>query len=109
MIRWRLQCNGARLRRTHMLIERWRHVESLFNEALEKASEERAKFLDEACSDDHALRREIESLLAHEDLARSFLESDGSGAPPAAALRDPVPSGERIGPYTVMELLGAGT
>ena len=96
-----------------MLIERWRRIESLFNEVLEKSSEERASFLDRACSSDQALRREIESLLANEDLARSFLESDGLESDASASHRptpprDPVPAGERIGPYTVLEPLGAG-
>src|SRR5437762_6983777 len=91
-----------------MLAERWRRRESLFHDALEKAADERASFLDGACSSDHAMRREIESLLQHENLARHFLESDGSGAPTATAPGDPVPAGERIGPYTVMEPLGAG-
>jgi eukaryotic-like serine/threonine-protein kinase len=91
-----------------MLAERWRRIEGLFHEALAKSSEERASFLDQACSTDHPLRREVESLLAHEGLASSFLESDGSGAPRAAAPRDPMPAGERIGPYTVTESLGAG-
>ena len=91
-----------------MLAERWRRIESLFHGALEKTADERASFLDGACSSDHAMRREIESLLQHENLARRFLESDESGAPPAPTPRDPVPAGERIGPYTVMEPLGAG-
>jgi TolB-like protein/tRNA A-37 threonylcarbamoyl transferase component Bud32 len=91
-----------------MLVARWRRIESLFHEALDKTPEERASFLDEACSGDHALRGEIESLLEHESLARSFLESDGSGAHPATVPRDPVPAGEHIGPYTVMDPLGAG-
>jgi len=90
-----------------MLAERWRRVETLFHEALEKSAEERAGFLDEICSSDPGLRREVESLLAHEGLASGFLESNGS-APTAAAPRQAVPPGERIGPYTVMELLGAG-
>src|ERR1700693_4302179 len=91
-----------------MLVARWRRIESLFHEALEKTPEDRASFLDQACSNDQALRGEIESLLEHENLARSFLESDGSGAHPATMPRDPVPAGERIGPYTVMDPLGAG-
>ena len=90
-----------------MLVERWRRIESLFQEALTKSPAERANFLDEACSGDAAVRREVESLLAHESLAGSFLESDRSEAKPAAP-RDPVPAGERIGPYTIMEPLGAG-
>jgi TolB-like protein/Flp pilus assembly protein TadD/predicted Ser/Thr protein kinase len=90
-----------------MVIERWRQIESLFHAAHEKTAEERTRFLDETCSSDQALRREVESLLANEDLAASFLESDASGSP-APAAHEPVPPGERIGPYTVMELLGAG-
>jgi serine/threonine protein kinase len=91
-----------------MLAERWRRIESLFHEALGRSAEERASFLDDACSSDTALRREVESLLAYEGLASAFLESSGSGAPQATALREPVAFGERIGPYTVIELLGAG-
>lgn len=91
-----------------MVAERWRQIESLFHAAHEKTAEERARFLDETCSADLTLRREVESLLASEDLAAGFLESDGSGALPAPAARESVPPGERIGPYTVMELLGAG-
>ncbi len=90
-----------------MVIARWRQIESLFHAVHEKTAEERTRFLDDACSSDQALRREVESLLATEDLAASFLESDASGSP-ALATHAPIPPGERIGPYTVMELLGAG-
>ena len=45
--------------------ERWTIVDRLFDAALEREPHERAAFLDEACADDEALRREIESLLAH--------------------------------------------
>ena len=91
-----------------MLAERWRRIESLFHEALGKSAEERSSLLDQACSSDPALRREVESLLAHESLASGFLESGVSAARAAAPPREPVPLGERMGPYTVMELLGAG-
>lgn len=91
-----------------MLAERWRRIESLFHEALGKSGEERSSYLDQACSSDPALRREVESLLAHESLASGFLESGVSAARAPAPAPEPVPQGERIGPYTVMELLGAG-
>ena len=90
-----------------MLITRWRQIESVFNAALEKTGDERVRFLEEACSTDAALRREVESLLASEDLAVGFLESDGTRAAlPVAS--EPVSPGEQIGPYTIKELLGAG-
>lgn len=90
-----------------MLIERWHQIESLFHEALSKSPAERSRFLEKACSGDTALRQEVESLLAHESLAGDFLESERSGTR-SAAIGDPVPVGERIGPYTITELLGAG-
>src|SRR5678815_1293062 len=88
-------------------VERWRRIESLFQEALVKTPLERTPFLDEACSGDATLRQEVESLLAHEKLAGDFLESEGSGTT-AAMPAEIVPVGERIGPYSVIELLGAG-
>ena len=91
-----------------MLLERWRRIEKLFHEALARPREERASFLHVACSTDAALCHEVESLLLHEGLASGFLESDGSVAQTATIPRDPVPAGERIGPYTVMDPLGAG-
>lgn len=90
-----------------MLAERWRRIESLFHEALTKDEARRASYLDEACSGDMSLRQEVESLLAHEPLAGHFLESDGSAGKSDTA-RNLVPVGERIGPYAVLELLGAG-
>src|SRR5438105_3845225 len=91
-----------------MLAERWRQIESVFNAAHGKTAAERTRFLDEACSSDQTLRSEVESLLANEDLAASFLESEGPGALLAPTGSQSVPSGERIGPYTVIDLVGAG-
>jgi hypothetical protein len=91
-----------------MLIERWRRVESLFHEALEKSAEERGSFLDAACSGDRALRQEVDSLLAHEGLASDFLETAVSQPHSPTVAGDPVPEGERIGPYLIMGALGAG-
>jgi len=46
-----------------MKAERWKQVNDLFQSAVERASGERATFLDEACHGDEGLRREVESLL----------------------------------------------
>jgi serine/threonine-protein kinase len=54
--------------------ERWREVEELFESALERRPEDRAAFLEQACGDDAALRREIESLLTADAGASGFLE-----------------------------------
>ena len=49
-------------------------IKELFQAAIERAPNERAAFLDEACGDDHALHQEVVSLLsAHQD-AGAFAE-----------------------------------
>ena len=54
-------------------MDHWRHVSRLFHDVLGRSEEERAAFLHEACGDDEALRREVESLLAQERSAEGFL------------------------------------
>jgi len=92
---------------TPMEPERWQRVNELFHAALERAADERDGFLDAACKDDHALRREVATLLAHADDA--FLEV------PAAALDpdltepdDELLVGGSLGPYEIREVLGRG-
>ena len=79
---------------------RVRRVRELFLAACEVPADERGAWLDARCAGDDALRREVEGLL-EEDEARptSFL------APPTRA-SEPLP--DRIGPYRVRSLLGAG-
>jgi eukaryotic-like serine/threonine-protein kinase len=87
--------------------ERYRQVQQVLERALEYAEPERAAFLDAACGDDPALRREVESLLAADAHAASFIES------PAVARRA-VPEGAesiaglRLGAYRVVGELGRG-
>src|ERR1700686_1634445 len=54
--------------------ERWERVERLYHAALDVAESERGNFLEDSCSGDYALRREVESLLAQEEKAEGFLE-----------------------------------
>ena len=55
--------------------ELWRRVEQLYHRALEQDESSRAAFLERSCEDDEELRREVESLLAHERAAERFIES----------------------------------
>ena len=55
--------------------ERWRRVNEVFHDALEHRVEERSTFLDNACTDDAALRAEVESLLASHAEADDFIET----------------------------------
>ena len=55
--------------------ELWRRVEELCHRVLEQDECRRAEFLQSACGGDDELRREVESLLAHEKKAEHFIES----------------------------------
>jgi hypothetical protein len=55
--------------------ERWKEIEDLCNEALERTDEKRAAFLRSACTGDEALLQEVQSLLAHEKQAGTFIET----------------------------------
>jgi eukaryotic-like serine/threonine-protein kinase len=101
--------------------ERWQDVKRVVNSALELAPDERPAYLERACSSDDALRREVESLLAAEDDARSsFLQSDSPGfegtrvedlqaGPSVAAdsVRFPL-VGRTVSHYRILEGLGGG-
>jgi len=59
-----------------MTAEHWDRVKDLLHQAMQLAPEQRARFLDEACASETALRAEVESLLlADESLQSSFMES----------------------------------
>jgi hypothetical protein len=85
-----------------MTPERWQQVKSVLQEALEVAPEQRSAFLDCACSTDHSLRREVESLLSSSnDVRSSFLRSS-----PNAGLR--LSKGTIVGDFEILSLIGAG-
>jgi eukaryotic-like serine/threonine-protein kinase len=62
--------------------ERSNRITDLYDRALAQAPEERERFLHDACGDDDALRREVESLLELEPASEKFLER------PAAVILD---------------------
>lgn len=80
------------------------HIETLFFQALDRAPEERADFLDQACQGNAQLRREVEALLAAdadppailkastEDLTQLFIQTPG----------------RQVGPYQILEVIGQG-
>jgi predicted ATPase len=55
--------------------EVWHRVDELFQQALELDEGRRLEFLKSACPGDDEIRREVESLLAHEKEAGHFIES----------------------------------
>src|SRR5258708_8188869 len=83
-----------------MTRERWQGLRDALYGALELAPDRRASFLDQFCSTDHALRRDVEALLSSNDEARStFLEA----GPPVGLM-----NGTKLGDYEVRSLIGSG-
>jgi serine/threonine-protein kinase len=93
-----------------MTPERYQQVEQLYQETLARPAGERAAFLEMACADDEALRREVESLLAAYEQAGSFLETppDQVAAEMLAAEKARSMAGRMLGHYQVRSLLGTG-
>ena len=58
-----------------MPFEQWRRAEELFHQALALEAGQRHMFLDEQCSGQDELRREVESLLEFDGKAEHFIES----------------------------------
>ncbi len=92
--------------------ERWAQVELLFDRATDMPVAEREKFLFDACEDDTELRGYLLSLLKS-DMAGDSLISEMIGG----VLKSVVPqaenqirdvSGERIGPYRLIKVIGSG-
>src|ERR1700733_6151530 len=82
---------------------RWRLLESLFYQASDMDERDRAVFLDHACGEDSALRREVESLLAFSTNTAGFIEQ-----PVAQAARQWSGKVALIGPWKILEPLGDG-
>src|SRR5262245_48097580 len=93
-------------------------VQDLFEQALSRPPKDRSAYLDNACGEDHALRREAESLLRHHEAAEAtFLPGEaGITATPKDVSRpdrtsqraDEAIVGRRIGGFHVLRLIRSG-
>ncbi len=81
--------------------ERWKKITEIFHAALARESGARAAFLADVCSDDAALRGEVETLLSGDARARE-------GGDPFARPAPSVAPGTALGPYRIEAALGAG-
>src|SRR5690242_16358326 len=86
--------------------ERWRQIEELFHAALQRDPEDRQPFVEDACRGDLDLRLEVESMLAREQQAGSFLETPALQNPASSSAE--VVVGRQLGPYRILSPLGAG-
>ena len=89
-----------------MTTPRWQRIEDLFQRAVELAPGERSAMLDEACAGDPSLRGEIESLLAYDfEEGPTFA---GPARPASRANAKSLSKGDKLGPYEISGLIGAG-
>jgi WD40 repeat protein/serine/threonine protein kinase len=70
----------------------------------------RSKFLDQSCGTDAILRQRLEALLRAHDAKSGFMEQPAFDPRLSATAHPPAPEspGTRIGPYKLLELIGAG-
>jgi serine/threonine-protein kinase len=84
-------------------MDQWTRVKQIFQSALDRAPQERAAFVHEACRGDEHVRTEVESLLLAHQEAGNFAEQ---GAEPRDVDLDLI--GRQIGSYRILSLIGAG-
>jgi tetratricopeptide (TPR) repeat protein/predicted Ser/Thr protein kinase len=90
---------------------RWYRIEDLFHRAADLAPGERESFLDSTCGDDRDLRQKVKALLAADRDPEAVLEAAVAGAAGqfrAGPEENAVLIGKRIGPYSIVSLIGKG-
>ena len=93
-----------------MTPERWQEIEAVFQRALDRPPLERASFLDYTCAGDEELKEEANSLISAYDEAGDFIEQPAIAQDAGVLVeRDQDHKiGREIGPYRIIERLGAG-
>jgi serine/threonine protein kinase len=93
-----------------MTPERWQQVEDVLQAALDRPPQERAAYLDEACAGDDELKDEASSLLNAHDEAGDFIEQPAIAVDARVLIggEPEVNIGRNVGPYRIVEELGAG-
>jgi serine/threonine protein kinase len=87
--------------------ERQRQIEQLYHEVLKQEPARRAAYLTEACENDHELRGEVESWLAHHSTA--VIDPPTCEAAPKLPDSSAVlTTGMQLGPYQILGPLGEG-
>lgn len=83
--------------------EQWEQVKNIFEQAMAMAPDDRQKFVNENCSDNEPVKREVEELLNSYQNSESFLET-----PAISKKKNEFTSGQRFGQYEIIKLIGAG-
>src|SRR5436190_11563561 len=90
--------------------ESWQRVDELFHAALDRDPGKRAAFLSQACAGDDFLLQEVQSLIRSHEKSDGFIETPAADIA-ADLLSDAhaqLTSGQSVGPYQIVSLLGSG-
>src|SRR5262250_3410418 len=91
-----------------MNAERWKRIEEVYHSALASPPGGRAALLDELCSDDPDMRREVESLLDAREQAGGFLSPSHFQDQLEQLVSEPSLVGQTLGHYHIVSAIGAG-
>ena len=86
---------------------RWKKVETIFHDALDRPVAERAAFVRARCEGDNALFSEVMTLLAADELPHRLLDARALDAV-AEPESDDGAEGDEIGPYRIVRRIGSG-
>ena len=91
--------------------DRWGEVSKLYHAALEREAPERMVFLEHNCRDEE-VRKEVQSLLAHELEGERLFENSpwkhNLRAATSGEFGPALAAGMRLGPYVIVTPIGAG-
>jgi len=92
--------------------ERWKQIDTIVGQAMERSRGDRNSFINEACSGDDSLQQEVAAIVNACESAGDFLEQpaladcfEGAGASPTLA-EVPIPAS--VGGYRIQRVLGVG-
>ena len=93
-----------------MTLEQWQKVEAVLQQALDRPPQDRVSFLDEACAGDKQLLSEATSLVNAHDAAGDFIEQPALAQDARVLVGADLDYriGHEIGPYKIVNRLGAG-
>jgi Tol biopolymer transport system component/predicted Ser/Thr protein kinase len=93
-----------------MTPERWKKINEVFQDAVGLESDDRERYLDSACEGDDSLRGQVDTLLAADENAGTFIA--GNAAKDTEHLladgNNSTLSGETLGHYQILSVLGTG-
>jgi serine/threonine protein kinase/Tol biopolymer transport system component len=93
-----------------MTPERWQQIKEIFNSALERTGSDRSNFLDRVCAGDESLRHEVESLLSSHEKEGRFIDAPAYEVAAGVLVdgQSMIASGQSLGSYRVLSILGRG-